>query len=346
MTPLMFPVNPVRPGGADMVVLVSGGIDSTICADMYPKARLLFVDFGQRECEHEYKVCQRLFGDRLERAVIRADLRYSEDGIVIPARNLLLASLAANYGSSIVIAGLLDDHVPDKNAEAFDAMSDVLSRCAGYAVSVFSPLIRMHKHEAVNYYLRVDPEHRDIRAQRLASTWSCYTPTTEGSFHGEGEQRCLDCPACFRWAVSLRVNGIRVAMPSDRVIESYLSRLHTYEPGRRWATLQALRMYGDGRRVMAVDIDGVVTVEPDGREYATRTPASEAIAVLRDAFASNHSWVVLHTARDESDRTVTVEWLARHGVPHHALLMNKPPADIRVDDRTVAVTSLEEVEKP
>jgi hypothetical protein len=145
----------------------------------------------------------------------------------------------------------------------------------------------------------------------------------------------MECKACFRWAVALRVNGIDVPMPAQDIVRGYLQRLHIYEAGRQWAILAAMRDGSTGKRVAVVDIDGVLTEEAKGRDYAARTP--RMTAAVRLAHLGRDHWIVLHTARDESDRDVTVQWLARHGFLYDALLMNKPHGDVLVDDCAAAL---------
>ncbi len=153
-------------------------------------------------------------------------------------------------------------------------------------------------------------------------TWSCYGP---------GPGRCLACKACMRWAVALRVNGLDVELPNESVITGYLSRLHLYEPDRQWAILMALR--GGPRQMMAVDIDGLLTHESDGIDYECRTPREDTIERLRQLYDSGRYWVLLYTARSESDRVCTRAWLDRHDIRRHGLLMSKPPVHVYVDDR-------------
>jgi 7-cyano-7-deazaguanine synthase in queuosine biosynthesis len=289
-----------------------------ICADLYPKAKLLFVDFGQPEAEMERAACKNLFGSRgFEIATIFTRLAVAEDGVFIPARNLLLACVAAQYAPHIVMGGMLDDRSVDKNPTAFRTMSRALTDMSARYTVVSSPLFHLLKHEAVSMWLR-----RGGFVDRLLQTWSCYGP---------GPMRCLKCKACFRWAVALRVNGVSVSLPLDIVIERYLRRLHLYDPGRQWAILKALENSTHSRPVMCVDIDGMLTIEVGGRDYAKRTPNERAINAVNMMW--QHNWIILHTSRPEEDRDVTVKWLDQHNVQRHALLMDKPPAARYFDDR-------------
>src|SRR3990167_6415369 len=83
------------------VVLVSGGVDSLINADAHPDAALLFVDF-HADAENELRACQDLFGERLQVVTMRPKWP-SAEGIFVPARNMMLACHAVQYGSHITL---------------------------------------------------------------------------------------------------------------------------------------------------------------------------------------------------------------------------------------------------
>jgi len=88
-----------------------------------------------------------------------------------------------------------------------------------------------------------------------------------------------------------------------------------------------------------IDIDGVLATggpevysDEAGWAYEKCRPISEGIELVRGLMTKKIR-VILHTARWESDRGVTEQWLRLHQVPYDELLMGKPSADIYVDDR-------------
>lgn len=88
-----------------------------------------------------------------------------------------------------------------------------------------------------------------------------------------------------------------------------------------------------------VDIDGVIATggkevysNEAGWAYEKCTPIAEGILMLR-RLKEEGVYVVLHTARWESDREKTVAWLERFKVPHDGLVMGKPSGDLYIDDR-------------
>lgn len=303
------------------VIPVSGGIDSLILADKYPDAILLFVRYGQPYLAGEEAAVDRLYGNRVKKVTVEG-LDVSSD--YVPARNLIIASLAAQIGGIVLIGGLADDNAIDQSKVAADNMSVILSEQCGYKVSVKMPLVHLSKAQIVSDYLLIpETTEETLRTlNRIRATFSCYGPDADP---------CMLCPACFRRSVAMRSNGIDTPMPHESIVLSYLRRLHRYHPHRVWAILQAIQE--PDRPLVCVDIDGVLTVETTGRDYANRTPNKKAIAKL-NASAGFGSWVVLHTARAEWDRAETTEWLLRNKVEYHSLFMGKIPATLFIDDRS------------
>lgn len=83
--------------------------------------------------------------------------------------------------------------------------------------------------------------------------------------------------------------------------------------------------------VLAVDIDGILTNETVGHDYANRTPNVDNIKIVRQLY-EKHT-IILYTARDIVDRHVTVEWLKSFNVLYHDVIFNKPKYEYLIDDR-------------
>lgn len=92
-----------------------------------------------------------------------------------------------------------------------------------------------------------------------------------------------------------------------------------------------LKADGEPRPIIAVDVDGILTRSATDSE----TPRPENIAKVNALVRSGKYLVVLYTARPEDDRTVTERWLAKHGVRHHRLVMDKMVYDLLVDDKAM-----------
>ncbi len=100
-----------------------------------------------------------------------------------------------------------------------------------------------------------------------------------------------------------------------------------------------------GRKIMMIDIDGVVCEHVDNEHperMATAQPYPEAIARINAWYEAGH-YICFFTARTEAHREVTEAWLRQHGVKYHQVIFGKPrlrPGDEYhyIDDRPVRAT--------
>ena len=83
--------------------------------------------------------------------------------------------------------------------------------------------------------------------------------------------------------------------------------------------------------VIGVDIDGTLTREVIGHDYASRTPNKKMIEKVNQFHKDGHI-IVLFSSRWEAAREVTRLWMKKHGVKYHALILNKPRFDMYIDD--------------
>lgn len=87
--------------------------------------------------------------------------------------------------------------------------------------------------------------------------------------------------------------------------------------------------------VYCFDIDGTITVETEGWDYAVRTPKRDMIHHINKLYIGGQHEIVLWTSRLEIDETVTREWLMKHGVLFHELVFGKPFFDKYICDKAV-----------
>lgn len=93
---------------------------------------------------------------------------------------------------------------------------------------------------------------------------------------------------------------------------------------------------------IAVDIDGVLTLEVEGWEekiYSDRIPNRENIHLVNELYDAGCR-IDLFSARHEEDRRVTKRWLDKYGVRFHSLILGKPHYDAIVDDRASSLLAL------
>lgn len=211
------------------VVLVSGGMDSCVCAAMalqQHEAAFLHVSYRQRTARQELRAFQRIAeyygidrtlmcelshlgrigGSSLTDAAIaveEADLERREiPSSYVPFRNAHFLSIATSWGEvlgarSIFIGAVFEDSsgYPDCRPEYYRAFNRLIE--AGTRpetrLQILTPVIRMRKREIVAAGLRLGAP--------LHLTWSCYR---------NGDVACGRCDSC-----ALRRRGFRDAGVED-----------------------------------------------------------------------------------------------------------------------------------
>jgi 7-cyano-7-deazaguanine synthase len=162
------------------IVLLSGGYDSALIAYRNPGTRALWIDYGQQSAAQEHQqacALQRQLGFEME--TVSLQLRINADRVacpVVPARNAVLLSIAANYtepGDTILIGCNAADQelFADCRLEFLEVMGCVLDR------KIKAPLLSSSKAEIVR---------ECDRAGLLC--WTCYLPV-----NGEPCGHCVAC---------------------------------------------------------------------------------------------------------------------------------------------------------
>lgn len=184
------------------VQLYGGGIDSVCIAHLYKPDVKVWFHLGTEEADEEMAAA------RSAGCIIDHSLKIGQwvlPNKILPARNLLLVTLASYYGNEILIGSTAGDTTRDKDANFCSQASTTLDYILGHdadkaqpfhmnGVGVYAPAGKMTKTELVAHYLR---EGGNI--DRLLASRSCYSA---------GEQECGECRSCIRKYVALRLNGI------------------------------------------------------------------------------------------------------------------------------------------
>jgi 7-cyano-7-deazaguanine synthase len=178
-----------------MILLFSGGIDSYVAYHYLGKPQTLYFNLNTRYSFKEILVVTKLIPDTIIEHCINFKTREEEGTAFVPYRNLHLALLANKYSDTIVIAGVKDDKVNDKNEYIFDQFSKLMSHMMDREITVMSPFWSMSKQDVVKWFL----DNGGTKAQ-LLSTLSCYS--------SDDSLFCGKCAACFRKWCALKVNGI------------------------------------------------------------------------------------------------------------------------------------------
>ena len=106
----------------------------------------------------------------------------------------------------------------------------------------------------------------------------------------------------------------------------YVANLHTMPIARRNHTLRAIRTI---KPVNAIDIDGTLNEDMGYKNYEIAPPKRDVIEKVQalDGFK------IGYTARSESDREVTENWMRLHGIELDAIIFDKMPFTKLIDDR-------------
>lgn len=199
------------------VVLLSGGIDSAVCAAIEAdRGRLhscLFVWYGQPAVDAE-RAAARAIACQLDVPfhLIAVPLPLGdmsapegEEGPrVVPGRNLALLSLATCHALSVgadtvVIGATADDRdsYPDCRGPFLRDVSEVAR--VTYGVHVEAPLIGLHKPAIVGIARRLELD--------LSKTWSCYTPRLSDApierYQTPPVEPCGTCSSCVQRSAAL-----------------------------------------------------------------------------------------------------------------------------------------------
>jgi len=194
-----------------MILLFSGGLDSYIAYHLLSKPKTLYFDLRTPYSMKELETVQRLIPNTIIERCLELGNRQQGDNAYIPYRNLHLALLANKYDDTIVIAGLKDDRVNDKNEEVFRKWTALMSDMMGRPIKVVSPFWQQTKEQIVRWFLDNGGTERELK-----NTISCYS---EGYI-----KECNWCPACFRKWCALRANNVDVPDFKNRdLMLQYLS---------------------------------------------------------------------------------------------------------------------------
>jgi len=213
------------------VVLLSGGMDSTVCAALAARdyqTSALHVSYGQRTEERE----RRAFVSICDTLGIESRLMVKNDALrviggsaltdhkitvpewhavgedipvtYVPFRNAHLLSIAVSWAevigaNSIYIGAVAEDSsgYPDCRPEFYEAFQQVitLGTKPETSIEIRTPVIAMKKSEIVALGQRLEAP--------FELTWSCYR---------ESDQACGDCDSC-----ALRLRAFRAAGITDPI---------------------------------------------------------------------------------------------------------------------------------
>lgn len=213
------------------ILLFSGGIDSFVAWHYLGHPQTLFFYARTRYSNKEFKIVKELIPNTIiDQSLDLHDREYGEKAY-IPFRNLIFFLQATKYSDHIVLAGVADDQVSDKNEKAFKDFSRLAFKLEGRPVKLTSPFWKMTKKQVIQWYLN---NIGDVPT--LLKTTSCYHPA--GHY-------CGRCPSCFRKWCALWANKIYLEFSNQELMDQYLQSANAkkYLPERNQDIVEAVNAY-------------------------------------------------------------------------------------------------------
>jgi uncharacterized HAD superfamily protein len=83
-----------------------------------------------------------------------------------------------------------------------------------------------------------------------------------------------------------------------------------------------------------IDLDGTICTEEKTFSRSLAVPKEQAVESVNTLYDQGHT-IIIYSARTWMEFEMTTEWLKRHGVRYHQLVMGKPVGDVWIDDRAL-----------
>jgi len=197
-----------------LAIGMSGGMDSYLAYHYAIKEykykpseiMLFYFDLGHPYAKKEIKVLKSL---KLPVKIIHLDLIRKEFGnvptekkYIIPARNMIFATIMAGFAEKIWIVGMkYENHylMYDKNDAFFNLSSIALTQAVGSKTIVESPFSALTKTDTLKWA-------KDKQIKGIEKTTSCYHAT---------KLRCGVCSLCFKRYIAMKANGLSESYSSD-----------------------------------------------------------------------------------------------------------------------------------
>lgn len=248
--------NDIPNNNYNCILSFSGGLDSTagamLALDKGLKIKPVWIGFGQKNEKQEVKaikaICKKL---RLNPLIVQINLKnYVDKGWsrwktgIIPARNLLFASIASAIASKskykkvlIYICAHKEEITPihtDKSLRFFKTCTDIFSGNYLKEIKVETPFAKVTKPEIVSFWIKKWQEKYQLRPE---DTVSCYLGNN-----------CGKCKACINRAISFACAGVKMEKyknnpfsDKEKIIEKdYMGRFDGLDIDRKLDFLYAM----------------------------------------------------------------------------------------------------------
>ena len=83
-----------------------------------------------------------------------------------------------------------------------------------------------------------------------------------------------------------------------------------------------------------IDMDGTICTEERMHSRSMAKPLDNAVESVNSLYDEEHT-IIIYSARTWMEYEMTVDWLSRHGIKYHQLMLGKPVGDVWIDDRAI-----------
>jgi len=287
-----------------MILLFSGGMDSYIAWHYLGKPKTVYFDLGTPYAQKEIKVIKQLVPDTIIETCLNLESRQIGD-YFIPYRNLYFALLANKYSDEIVMAGLKDDGIEDKNEAIFAEWSLLLSKMILRPVVVQSPFWQMTKEDIVKWYID-NVEDTEL----LLKTVSCYSE--------EDTNYCGRCRSCFKKWAPFWNNNIRFPYHNKALMMMYYTKhypLKEKELSMKKAIEEFWEAYPEKKiKTLCIDINDLMNEKSDDTPIFLKTPNKALAKQLHTAWTDG-DFILIYTSRKTEEELYDINlWFTEHNI--------------------------------
>ena len=83
-----------------------------------------------------------------------------------------------------------------------------------------------------------------------------------------------------------------------------------------------------------IDMDGTICTEEKTFSRSLAKPKEHAIETINKLYDQGNI-IIIYSARTWMEFEMTTDWLTKHGIKYHQLVMGKPIGDVWIDDRAL-----------
>lgn len=77
---------------------------------------------------------------------------------------------------------------------------------------------------------------------------------------------------------------------------------------------------------------------------ASIIPLDNAVESVNGLYYEGHT-IIIYSVSTWMEYEMTVDWLSRHGIKYHQLMLGKPVGDVWIDDRAITCNGWDNVNK-